>query len=355
MVYYLILYVISLIFFIELYIDKNNNLSIFSISSISIVTLFLFFKGSAGQDFYSYIDIYKHVNESNYVEKGFLLLVQGLNFLSVDARTLFIFVACVTFLVLIYVKYKIDNELSFIFLLLLLIIWLLIPYAFNGIRQYLVQLITFLYLTYLYNSPRRHPLLVTCVYAALAISIHSSGIIIFIIYLMSIVKISVKKMITCLLLITSILAYIGVFKSFTLLFLQLKGGDAAVHEYMYVYNEPVDILSLLQKTALLVAILYIHQFLKVRYLANCCVLALAILIIFSSYSMIATRLYFSFAPIYIFYLSMYMKEKRPRLDRLFVAIGVIGLLIPGYVKDSLNPTNKLNWYYEVNSTDYRSN
>lgn len=160
---------------------RSNTLNLVVISTIlTYIVLLVSIRVYVGRDFLEYQYIYNHIDNYPSLEIGFILLVKALNYLSLDAQFLYFVIALLIYPLIFYpyLKHK-----SIIFILCWLVINLL-P-SLNQLRQYVS--ISFLTLAiFFYIDKKKYQYFIATFLAAF---FHITGVIGFVFYFMSKIKI----------------------------------------------------------------------------------------------------------------------------------------------------------------------
>jgi len=328
--------------------DKFHNVQyIIKISKILVLILIFLagFRSKTGTDFDSYIGIWSGIKpiylffQSDFgyssLEPGFLFFTSFLRMLS-HSEFLFLFCMSAISIIPVYLGLKKINILYVVPGLFLFLLIFYVPYVFNGMRQ-AVAMGLYIYSLYdIINNKKKNIFLLTM----LAVSFHSSGIIIFLSFLVYNFKINFN--------LNLIIGLFAIFMLKTFLSLQFVFEKLGFNMY---YLESLDkttsVFQILTRIFVLLVLLFFHHLIvsktdnKIIFInfLKVYLIGLFIYLYFLDLNTFATRInmFFRILEIILFPIILVSSKNNSNKTFIFSIVLILGIFI--YISTLSNPDN----------------
>ncbi|WP_419237887.1 EpsG family protein [Photobacterium leiognathi subsp. mandapamensis] len=330
---------ISLLFltFISCYLpERSPGSRIFSTFIMFLLLLIYIFRGDVGTDYSTYLDIWngmKNGDSYSYLENGFrgsiLLSIWG----GLTAEQFYAIFGSCTILISIAACYRLSVKVSVFLLLYFMAIYL--TYLFNGMRQAFAMSMLLIALIPIMDS--KHFKVI--IYSVIASLFHSTGILIYVSYIWSKLRL---RIINYIVMISIVIGFLGGMKLFSNKFLSMYSATKA-DVYLLNFSESTSITQLLYRVVFCIFLYYLF-FLKksdeiLKYILKIYLLGISLYFLFLEMNMFATRIFMFYQILFPIFIARYAYIEPSVTKRFLIVLLSVLIIIPSFYTQISNPDN----------------
>jgi hypothetical protein len=290
---------------------------------IIMCTMIAGFRNEVGKDYISYKNIFEHIQSlQDYplIEPGFKYLVLALKSFNLNYLWIFFIIGAIS--LFFYYRGIVQQTKYTYFAFFIFFNTYIVTAIYSGLRQGLVMGIFLFMLTSLYERKFLHVLISTVI----AFSIHITGILILISYLVPKKIVIPKKYIIIALLVSFLFLFIDVSKylfDYFPLYLQMKFVD-----YSEAFDEKINLIRVLQRVFLIIPFVYYYDLIvkksdRLKYFFYIYLIGYFVYIVFSFNLAFATKINQFFRVLEIIMFPMLLELIKSKFNKSFLFILVV--------------------------------